>query len=239
MGAFWRVLVVSAFIFSVGAVGSPYPSVTVDAPAGSEGWHAALRPRHLRHLSARTEDAATSHSACPNASWAAASQVAGLLSVKLFGAVGDGSHDDAPAVEAAMNASALCGGCVFFPPTDRTYRFAKTVGLRGCIKGGGGGGGAQNQMRPSVEISGPASGPTVSISGGDIYVQDLTFNGGTLAVYIANAAVVRFVNVGAQITEMGTGIDKVDSTAEGCNRTACNVVLGSMNAAMVVENSFW
>lgn len=49
-----------------------------------------------------------------------AAQVAGLLSVKLFGAVGNGSHDDSPAAEAAMNASALCGGCVFFPPTDKS-----------------------------------------------------------------------------------------------------------------------
>eukprot|EP01052_Picozoa_sp_SAG31_P054120 SAG31_NODE_14229_length_819_cov_1.554167_1_plen_236_part_10 len=200
----------------------PHSLVTLpDAPAGSEGWHAALRPRHLRHLSAARTDAAPATprpAACPNASWAAASQAAGLLSVKLFGAVGDGTHDDGPAAEAAMNASALCGGCVFFPPTDRSYRFGKTVALRGCLKGGGGGGGAQNQVRPSVQIFGSASGPTASISGGDIYVQDITFNGGTLAIYIANAAVVRFVNVGAQITEMGTGIDKVDSTTEGCNR---------------------
>lgn len=119
------------------------------------------------------------------------------------------------------------------------YKFDKTVALRGCLVGGGGGGGAQNQVRPSVQIYGPASGPAVSISGENIYVSDLTFNGGTLAVYVANAAIVRFVNVGAQITEMGTGIDRVNSTIEGCKRTACNVVLGSMNAAMVIENSFW
>ena len=33
--------------------------------------------------------------------------------------------------------------------------------------------------------------------------------------------------------------DDVDTTAEGCKRAGCNVVLGSMNAAMVVENCFW
>ena len=32
--------------------------------------------------------------------------------------------------------------------------------------------------------------------------------------------------------------DIVDTTAEKCNATACNIVWGSMNAAMVVENSF-
>ena len=42
------------------------------------------------------------------------------------------------------------------------------------------------------------------------------------------------VNVGAQIE---SDADHVDASVEGCNRTACNVVLGSMNAALVVENS--
>eukprot|EP01047_Picozoa_sp_COSAG01_P030144 COSAG01_NODE_2091_length_8453_cov_19.448049_8_plen_441_part_00 len=258
MGTLWLLigLTVGCTDDVVGSL-PPLPLVTAeDAPAGS-GWHAALRPPHLRHLRLLTSAAArrrripnktaasantpTHHDppACPNARWAAAAQVAGLLSVKLFGAVGNGTHDDALAVEAAMNASDLCGGCVFFPPTHKSYRLGKTVALRGCIRGGGGGGGAQDQVRPSVQIYGPAVGPAVSISGGNVFVSDLTFNGGTLAVYIANAAIVRFVNVGAQITRMGSGIDKVDSSAEGCRRTACNVVLGSMNAAMVIENSFW
>ena len=48
---------------------------------------------------------------------------------------------------------------------------------------------------------------------------------------------VRFINVGAQISSMGTGIDHINATV--CNQTNCNVRLGSMNAAMVVENSFW
>eukprot|EP01051_Picozoa_sp_SAG22_P008784 SAG22_NODE_691_length_7888_cov_6.740788_4_plen_448_part_00 len=33
--------------------------------------------------------------------------------------------------------------------------------------------------------------------------------------------------------------DHVDTSPLGCNRTGCNVVLGSRNAALVVENSFW
>jgi hypothetical protein len=69
-----------------------------------------------------------------------------------------------------------------------------------------------------------------------------------LAVYIAGTTVVRFINVGAQILVdvmgsqnlcPGPSCDIVNTTAEGCNRTNCNVVLGSMNAAMVIENSFW
>eukprot|EP01044_Picomonas_judraskeda_P009823 COSAG03_NODE_1223_length_4527_cov_1.524164_2_plen_260_part_00 len=181
------------------------------APPGS-AWHAMLRAPHLRALQRDTPTTAPAPQACPNATWAAAVEEAGLLSVKLFGAVGDGKSDDSVAVEAAMNASDTCGGCVFFPPTALSYCFGHTVALRGCIKGGGGGGGAQGQGRPSVSISGGSmDSPTVSISGTNVYVQDITFNGATLAVYIANAAVVRFVNVGAQIEAMGNGVDHVDA----------------------------
>ena len=34
-----------------------------------------------------------------------------------------------PQVEAAINASALCGGCVFFPPARRGYRLGRTVAV--------------------------------------------------------------------------------------------------------------
>lgn len=218
-----------------------------EAPPGSN-WHAALRPHHRLALDhpLQEQERWTNFARCPNASWAEAAQEAGLLSVKLFGAVGNGSHDDAPAVRRAMNASELCGGCIFFPPTSANFFFATTVAARGCWRGGSGAGGAQGQVRPSVQISGPMVGPCVSISGQGMFVQDLTFNGRTLAVYIAGAAVVRFINVGAQISTMGSqnpcpgpSCDTVNTTAEGCNRTNCNVILGSMNAAMVVENSFW
>ena len=84
-------------------------------------------------------------------------------------------HDDAPAVRRAMNASELCGGCVYFPPSSAGYHFATTVALHGCARGSGGGGGAQGQVRPSVQISGPALGPVVTTSGQGMFVQDLTF----------------------------------------------------------------
>ena len=67
-------------------------------------------------------------------------------------------------------------------------------------------------------------------------MQDLTFSGGETAIYIGNSAGVRFINVGAIA---GLDGDGVNTTAEGCNATGCNVVIGSMSAAMVVENSFW
>ena len=110
-----------------------------------------------------------------------------MLSVKFFGAVGNGTFDDSDAVRRAINASQLCGGCVFFPPAITTigadgqgmktaeYRFGSTVSCEGCcLKGGGGGGGAQSQLRPSVQVGGPTDGPVIIVSGQGAFVQDLT-----------------------------------------------------------------
>jgi hypothetical protein len=87
------------------------------APPGSS-WHAQVASSIHLKASARNLSGRSPSSSCPNETWAAAVQsTTGMLSVKLFGAVGDGKHDDAPAVRAAMNASAQCGGgCIFFPP---------------------------------------------------------------------------------------------------------------------------
>jgi hypothetical protein len=67
-------------------------------------------------------------------------------------------------------------------------------------------------------------------------MQDLEVYGSYLAIYVANAAYVRFINVGAQISGPS---DSVDTTPSGCNRTNCNVVLGSTNVPLLIENSFW
>ena len=52
---------------------------------------------------------------------------AGLLSVKLLGAVGDGVADDSDAVQRAVQCVDFTGGVVFFPPG--WYFFNKTVSL--------------------------------------------------------------------------------------------------------------
>ena len=44
----------------------------------------------------------------------------------------------------------------------------------------------------------------------------------------------RFSNVAITVS---ANIDKVNTSADGCN--SCNVVLGSDNAALVVEDTFW
>ena len=222
------------------------------APAGS-GWRSKVLPQHLQALlthdrqQQQQQQLLHSSSLCPNTTWAAAAETDGLLSVKLFGAPADGKNDDAPAVRAAMNASLYCGGCVFFP--SGKYHFNTTVILSNtCWKGGGGTGApgmcVTNCAPTRVSISGPKfvprgtgkDTPTIAITSMDIFLENFDIEGETLAIYISNAALVRFVNVGAQINQDS---DQVNATVEGCNRTNCNVVLGSTNAAMVVESSFW
>ena len=150
-----------------------------------------------------------------------------------------GVTSDVPAVRRAINASRMCGGCVFFPPGQ--YQFHTTVEIGGgCFKGGGFSvpqGGVDGNSQPQVNIYGPnPGGPAIAIidAGSGVMMQDLTFWGGTTAIYIGNSAGIRFVNVGAGAGADGDG---VNTTAAGCNATGCNVVLGSMSAAMVVENS--
>jgi len=44
------------------------------------------------------------------------------LDVKAYGAVGDGSHDDQPAIQAAITACPANGCTIFFPSSTATYR---------------------------------------------------------------------------------------------------------------------
>ena len=51
------------------------------------------------------------------------------FNVKKFGAVGDGVADDAPAIQKAIDAAQVKGGCVYFPAGD--YRIKKTLLIGG------------------------------------------------------------------------------------------------------------
>ena len=206
-----------------------------DEPPGS-GWAAQLGRTHPTHPLARAAGAQGSAGGraavgaapppCPNPEWAEAAQPAGLLSVKLFGAQGNRTHDDAPAVRAAINASALCGGCVYFPPGE--YFFGSTVVIsgHGCFKGSAGHGSVDGLSPPSVNIYGPTQGakntgppagpPVALIKADSVLLQDLAFHGETTGIYIGASAGVRFVNVGA---DAGHDADGIDASAEGCNAT--------------------
>ena len=157
-----------------------------DEPPGS-GWAAQLAKTHPTHPLARGSAAGrrAAPPPCPNPEWAEAAQPAGLLSVKLFGAQGNRTHDDAPAVRAAINASALCGGCVYFPPGE--YFFGSTVVIKGhgCFKGSAGHGSVDGLSPPSVNIYGPTQGakatgppagpPVALIKTDSVLLQDLAF----------------------------------------------------------------
>ena len=177
---------------------------------------------------------------CPNATLAEAVAQTGLLSVRMFGAIGNGSADDAPAARAAFNMSRLCGGCVFFPPGD--YRFATSVYVSGCVKGSQGfGSGVDGSTNPQTVIKGPGpgGGPVMiaaNKSASNMLLQDLSLEGSDTGLLISHAYKIRLINVGISAS---ANADGVDTSAAGCNATGCNVVLGSRNAALVVENSFW
>jgi hypothetical protein len=54
-------------------------------------------------------------------------QLDGMLNVKEYGAIGDGTNDDTAAIQAAINAGAPAGLAIYFPAG--TYRTTATVGL--------------------------------------------------------------------------------------------------------------
>eukprot|EP01048_Picozoa_sp_COSAG05_P015434 COSAG05_NODE_1863_length_3942_cov_2.381473_7_plen_111_part_01 len=61
-------------------------------------------------------------------------------------------------------------------------------------------------------------------------MQNLNIKGGTTGLLIRGAAGVRINNVFVEATALG---DDVDTTAANCRKTGCNVVLGSMNGALL------
>lgn len=180
---------------------------------------------------------------CPNITWRAAVEATGLLPVRMLGAQADGT-DDSEAVRATLNATQCCGGCAFFSPG--VYSVNSTViihGGGGCIKGATGSNTAVAQSLAttagnSVLIGLMSEGPTLAIIDADdgVLLQDLNVKGGTMGVLIRGGAGIRFNNVYVEASKLG---DHVDTSAANCRKTGCNVVLGSMNAALVVENCFW
>ena len=56
-------------------------------------------------------------------------------------------------------------------------------------------------------------------------------------VIVTDAAAVRFTNVAIAGQAQAGGVDDVGLTADTCD--GCNVVFGSNNTGLVIENSFW
>jgi hypothetical protein len=207
------------------------------------------------HTSTAAAAAATAQgaAACPP-ELAIAVAPSGLLSVELFAAQcgnvtygGTSQPDYACMAQAAVDASVVCGASVFFPPA-KSYQFVRTVyisGLGPSIVGAEsvGDGAEQFAVPPQAVLSGPPDGPIFcvgcrEVTGGFaaqmVSFDNLRLEGKGVAVLINHTAEVRFRNVAAQALN---DVDGVNTTKAGCD--GCNVRLGSRNAAIVIENSFW
>ena len=159
----------------------------------------------------------------------------GLLPVDWFRNAMNVSCDQA--VRLAMNMSRdHCGGVLYF---DTPCGFESTVEVIGGMGFQGSANGEDEfSTQPQTTITGPDSGPAFSVQHVDqVHFNDLAIIGVFTGVYITDAALIRFTNVAIHATTQGTGLDNVNLTAAGCN--GCNVVLGSNNTALVIENSFW
>ena len=181
------------------------------------------------------------------------------MPITLFGAVPNDKQPDDEAVRQAINASLeICGGAVFFPPG--IWDFNDTVTLNGGPNGGNGimlqGSSNHNHVQfatpPQTQIHGPRDRPAFVIGGcnasmgGTIHMRDLSIDGGTTAVKVSNAVLVRFTNVGFSAQQVDFNETAGDCApawqpvnGRSCASTGCNVKYGSDNAALVIENSFW
>ena len=163
----------------------------------------------------------------------------GLLPVDMFG---DANATDDHRVRLAINASRVCGGAIFFLSTPQriAYVLTTTIDVPANIvfQGGGWNGVAEFQTPSMAEIGGPLHGPVFSVVHAQrVHFLNLRILNHETAVYVSDSALVSFENVAMQATTIMAGADDVNTTAEGCD--ACNIVYGSNNTALVVENSFW
>lgn len=71
----------------------------------------------------------------------------GLFNVLTFGAKGDGITDDAPAIQAALDAAEPTGGVVWLPPAPNAYRCNNSLTIPGHVTLKGGYGGMRRGLR--------------------------------------------------------------------------------------------
>lgn len=88
----------------------------------------------------------------------------GIANVIDYGAMGDGDHDDAPAIRAAVAAVSLLGGIVFFPPGN--YKILSTIGVAASgVRLIGSGRGTIIQVAfdtdDAISITGPLNNPEI------------------------------------------------------------------------------
>jgi hypothetical protein len=206
----------------------------IPPPTGGWGGRDSSRGGVLASLSRHHPSPPTP--VCP-AELGAQVNVTGLLSVDLFRRDPNGSQvscDDATRL--AINMSRACGGSIYF---GTACTFESTVIVPGgtSLKGGGNSPTSEFLFRPQTVISGPRHGPAFLVEHTtNVQFEDLQIAGHNTGVVVTDSAVIRFVNVAIRADYQGLGRDNVNLTAAGCD--GCNVVLGSNNTALVIENAF-
>ena len=162
----------------------------------------------------------------------------GRVSVAHYNRTAADEPGDGPAVRWAMNNSHCCNAVVYFPPGS--YKLHSTIELVSSVAFVGGGSRAdQFQTGPEgATIWGPASGPAfLGVNVQKIRWENLVVIGSDCGITLLGVALIRFENVAIHAQMMGSGADLVNTSVAGCN--GCNVVLGSNNTALLIENSFW
>jgi hypothetical protein len=142
-----------------------------------------------------------------------------LVSVKDFGAKGDGTTDDTTAIQAAIYYAQSSGGCVYLPAGIYIISAALNVQInsgglpftRPSIKGDGVGATTilQTAVASGIIITGYAANPADYM-----YIQDLTLQGKTgsntgAGLSFSDSAFVNITNV--EVTGWDTGVYGVDS----------------------------
>lgn len=162
----------------------------------------------------------------------------GHVSVTHYNRTATDEPGDGPAIRWAINGSQCCNAVVYFPPGK--YELHSTVHLSSYVSFVGGGARADqfNTGPEGAEVWGPAVGPAfMGVNVQNIRWENLVVIGHDTGITLLGAALIRFVNVAVHAQWMGRGHDAVNTSAAGCD--GCNVVLGSNNTALLVENSYW
>lgn len=131
------------------------------------------------------------------------------MSVKDFGAVGDGVADDTAQFQAALNAASLAGRGLYIP--QGTYRLMARISCSGCIA-------LIGESRANTKLLWPNSAPTEGIQinlGGSNYISDM-------------AEVYDLQMLSGKTTVLAAALTIIGSPAYAADRITSRVVLRNL-----------